>query len=355
MTEILNDNDVSQELEDVDTNLVSQEPETAEPESAEEEKKQNPFARALRTFCGWFGFGVLGGSSSKKRKKIFFDVIAYIVLVIGGITMIYPLWWMLAASFAENQIIMVDTVFWPSHTGTKFGFFYHYDNAFRLIDSIWRVDGMFWRSILNTLIYSLVPVTVGVIVSAAAAFAFAKLDFKGKNIVFFYCLAAIMIPFPSIMIAQYCFYVELGWTENGLAMIIPGCFGAIMTAFFIRQFLFGLPTSIIEAAKIDGAGYWRIFWTFIIPLAKPAIMAQFILSFMGSWNNYLAPSIFIGNDEWKPLVLLVDQLDTSYGTDPNLAPAVMAASVVAVAPILILFAVFQKTIIGSIMLTGSKE
>ena len=69
MTEILNDNDVSQELEDVDTNLVSQEPETAEPESAEEEKKQNPFARALRTFCGWFGFGVLGGSSSKKTQK----------------------------------------------------------------------------------------------------------------------------------------------------------------------------------------------------------------------------------------------------------------------------------------------
>ena len=84
-------------------------------------------------------------------------------------------------------------------------------------------------------------------------------------------------------------------------------------------------------------------------------MAQFILSFMGSWNNYLAPQIFVTSDMWKPLTLAVGALDTSYGTDINNAPAVMAISVLALIPILILFAVFQKTIIGSIMLTGSKE
>ena len=157
------------------------------------------------------------------------------------------------------------------------------------------------------------------------------------------------------MIAQFCVYSTLGWTDNGLAMIIPGCFGAIMTAFFIRQFLYGMPTAILEAARIDGAGYWRQFTSFVMPLAKPAIMAQFILSFMGCWNNYLASSVFITEDMWKPLVLAVSQLDTSYGTDVTNAPAVMAASVLALVPILVLFAVFQKTIIGSIMLTGSKE
>ena len=307
-------------------------------------------------------------ASSKKFKKILFDVIGYVLLILGGITMLYPFWWMFAASLAGTQQVtdtnalnvMLTTVFWPSEM-SQFGVFYNYENAVTLLNSAWRsvtvggVQYAFWRSIINTLIYSLVPVTVGVITSTMAAFAFAKLDFKGKNFVFFYCLAAIMVPFPSIMIAQFCVYSWLGWVNNGLAMIIPGCFGAIMTAFFIRQFLYGMPTAILEAARIDGAGYWRQFVSFVMPLAKPAIMAQFILSFMGSWNNYLAPQIFVTSDMWKPLTLAVGALDTSYGTDINNAPAVMAISVLALIPILILFAVFQKTIIGSIMLTGSKE
>ena len=327
---------------------------------------------ALRTFCGWFGFGVFGGSSNKRRKKIFFDVIGYAILIIGGVTMLYPFWWMFAASLAgptynANHDItssalnnMITTIFWPAST-SEFGLFYNYTQAVSLLNSAWQtvtIGGQayaFWRSIINTLLYSLIPVTVGVFTSASAAFAFAKLDFKGKNFVFFYCLAAIMIPFPSIMIAQFCVYSTIGWTDNGLAMIVPGCFGAIMTAFFIRQYLYGMPTAILEAAKIDGAGYWRQFVSFVIPLAKPAIMAQFILSFMGSWNNYLAPQVFITEDMWKPLTLAIGQLDTSYSTDVSNAPSVMAASVLALLPILILFAVFQKTIIGSIMLTGSKE
>ena len=110
---------------------------------------------------------------------------------------------------------------------------------------------------------------------------------------FYVLLAAIMVPGPSIMTAQYAMYHALGWRENGLVLIIPGLFGSIMTAFFIRQFLFGLPTSIIEAAKIDGAGYFRIFCGFILPLAMPAIMAQGLLSFMGCWNNYMGSYIMI--------------------------------------------------------------
>ena len=317
----------------------------------------------------------VGLASSKKFKKILFDVICYVLLTLGGITMLYPFWWMFAASLAGPQYgadgatvnsalnVMITTIFWPAATyaGTDFGLFHNYSNAVKLLNDAWQtvtiggVQYAFWRSIINTLIYSLVPVTVGVITSTMAAFAFAKLDFKGKNFVFFYCLAAVMVPFPSIMIAQFCVYSTLGWTDNGLAMIIPGCFGAIMTAFFIRQFLYGMPTAILEAARIDGAGYWRQFTSFVMPLAKPAIMAQFILSFMGCWNNYLASSVFITEDMWKPLVLAVSQLDTSYGTEVTNAPAVMAASVLALVPILVLFAVFQKTIIGSIMLSGSKE
>ena len=130
-----------------------------------------------------------------------------------------------------------------------------------------------------------------------------------------------------------------------------------MTAFFIRQFLFGLPTSIIEAAKIDGAGYFRIFCGFILPLAMPAIMAQGLLSFMGCWNNYMGSYIMIPSTSMAinlphALALLDSNGAGSYAGD---YAVVIAGSVLCVLPVMILFACFQKTIISSLMLTGSKE
>lgn len=307
--------------------------------------------KGLCKFASWFGFGSKYYRSNKRRKKLFFDVITYVILIAFAFIMIYPFWWMISASFAENRNIMInESTWWPSRT--REDLFGNYANVIT-IASQGGTD--FWQSVGVTLLYSLVPVTVGIITSTMAAFAFAKLNFKGKNVVFFYCLAGIMIPGPSIMITQYCFYNELGWTLNGLAMIIPGCFGAVLTAFFIRQYLYGMPTAIIEAAKIDGAGYWRIFWQFVVPLAMPAITAQFILSFIGSWNNYLGPLLFVQSEAWYPLALLVAQFESKIGSATENYPSIMAISVLALLPVLILFGIFQKWILGSIMLTGSKE
>lgn len=307
--------------------------------------------KGLCKFASWFGFGSKYYRSNKRRKKLFFDVITYVILIAFAFIMIYPFWWMISASFAKNRNIMInESTWWPSQT--REDLFGNYANVIT-IASQGGTD--FWQSVGVTLLYSLVPVTVGIITSTMAAFAFAKLNFKGKNVVFFYCLAGIMIPGPSIMITQYCFYNELGWTLNGLAMIIPGCFGAVLTAFFIRQYLYGMPTAIIEAAKIDGAGYWRIFWQFVVPLAMPAITAQFILSFIGSWNNYLGPLLFVQSEAWYPLALLVAQFESKIGSATENYPSIMAISVLALLPVLILFGVFQKWILGSIMLTGSKE
>lgn len=326
--------------------------------------KKKGFAGFMQTvhiglckFVSWFGFGTKYYRSSKKKKKIFLDFWTYFILSVIALVMLYPLWWMLMASLAYNQNAMLETVFFPGQWATKnkggnASLFYHYDMIVTLAK---RQNMDYWRSVGVSLLFSLAPVIVGLITSTMAAFAFSKLNFRGKNIVFFYCLAAIMVPGPSIMIAQYCIYNVLGWTKNGMSMIIPGMFGAVLTAFFIRQYLYSLPTSIIEAAKIDGAGYWRIFWTFIIPLAMPAIAAQFILSFIGCWNNYLGPLLFVAEKDWYPLALIVQKMDAGYKGDVNNAPAVMAISVLALLPVLVLFAVFQKMIIGSIMLTGSKE
>ena len=337
--------------------------------SPEEEKQYSSFRYAWGAFLAFFGISSATHRASKKRKKIIGDIFVYIVMLFGSFLMIYPFWWMIAGSFADTNHpgsltdILNKLVWWPvlstadaGYTDPR-GLFRNYEELlFSAFDKI-KTGFTFWQALGNNLLYSIVPVVVGVITSASAAFSFAKIEWIGRNAVFYVLLAAIMVPGPSIMTAQYAMYHQLGWRENGLVLIIPGLFGSIMTAFFIRQFLFGLPTSIIEAAKIDGAGYFRIFCGFILPLAMPAIMAQGLLSFMGCWNNYMGSYIMIPSTSSAinlphALALLDSNGAGSYAGD---YAVVIAGSVLCVLPVMILFACFQKTIISSLMLTGSKE
>lgn len=334
-----------------------------------EEPEFSAFRRGWGAFWAFFGISTRTHRASKKRKKLVADIATYIVLLFGAFFMIYPFWWMVAGSFTFTGItgtgkqILNKMVWWPElstfqpHELNTLGAFRNYQILFDVAFSRIQTGFTFWRALLNNLIYSIVPVVVGVITSASAAFSFAKIQWIGRNAVFYFLLAAIMVPGPSIMAAQFVMYSDLNWRVNGLVLIIPGLFGSIMTAFFIRQFLFGLPTSIIEAAKIDGAGYFRIFIGFILPLAMPAIMAQGILSFMGCWNNYMGSFIMI--PKTSPAINLphaIALMDNdgagAYASDYGV---VIAGSVVCVVPVMILFACFQNLIIGSLMLTGSKE
>ena len=335
----------------------------------------SPFRYGLGAVLAFFGVSSKTHRASKKRAKLVMDIATYLILLFGTFLMVYPFWWMIAGSFAatagQNNRYIYDLIWWPklsTFTATlvqngvekKQGAFYNY--VYFFTDAFASggttagfADGFtYWRALLNNLIYSIVPVVVGVITSASAAFSFAKINWIGRDVVFLFLLAAIMVPGPSIMITQFVMYSDLKWQRNGLVLIIPGMFGSIMTAFFIRQFLFGMPTSIIEAAKIDGAGYFRIFCQFILPLAMPAIMAQGLLSFMGCWNNYMGSFIMIpGNSPAINLphaMYLLNGAVFQSNQGPNIAGAVMC-----VLPVMILFAAFQKLIIGSLMLTGSKE
>ncbi len=332
-----------------------------------EEKKHSSFRYALGAVLAFFGISSRTHRASKKRARLVADILTYVVLILGAFVMIYPFWWMLAGSFAYtadrwgNQYL-TQLIWWPKNSTFQVetlhhGAFYNYAELFvgGFKASEFNPEFSYWRAVLNNLIYSIVPVVVGVVTSAMAAFSFAKIEWVGRNKVFMFLLAAIMVPGPSIMTAQYVMYSSFNML-NGLALVIPGLFGSIMTAFFIRQFLFGMPTSIIEAAKIDGAGYGRIFIQFILPLAMPAIVAQGLLSFMGCWNNYMGSFIFIkSRSQWINLPHAMYVMASISKKYVNNQGPVIAASVMCVVPVLILFAAFQKMIIGSLMLTGSKE
>ncbi|MDE7296964.1 MAG: carbohydrate ABC transporter permease [Clostridia bacterium] len=334
---------------------------------AQEEVHYSTFRHALGAVLAFFGFSSKTHRASKKRAKLVGDIVTYIILLFGAFIMVYPFWWMIAGSFTNSSMGAVGPfegwAWWPTtstfNTTTLYeiGGFYNYFELFRngFTSSEFAPGYSYWRAVLNNLIYSIVPVVVGVVTSTMAAFSFAKINWIGRNKVFLFLLAAIMVPGPSIMTAQFVLYDSLGMLNNAAVLIVPGLFGSIMTAFFIRQFLYGLPTSIIEAAKIDGAGYPRIFFGFIMPLALPAIMAQGLLSFMGCWNNYMGSFIFINQQsEWINLPHAMYVMNKVYEGRRDMGP-VIAASVMCVLPVIILFACFQKMIIGSLMLTGSKE
>ena len=339
-------------------------------QTPEEEVHYSSFRYALGAVLAFFGFSTKTHHASQKRAKLVGDIFVYIILLFGAFLMVYPFWWMLAGSFAftsslsTGNNVLSTLKWWPTTSTinaneTGVSFFYNYKIMFtkafvRSEYSNFAANFNYWRALANNLFYSIVPVVVGVITSASAAFSFAKINWFGRNKVFLFLLAAIMVPGASITTTQYAMYHDIGMTNNWSAMVVPGLFGSIMTAFFIRQFLFGLPTSIIEAAKIDGAGYFRIFCSFILPLAMPAIMAQALLSFMGAWNNYMGSYIFIKPDsEWVNIPHAMQIMNA--GTYKSDQGPVIAASVMCVLPVIILFACFQKLIIGSLMLTGSKE
>jgi len=263
------------------------------------------------------------------------------LLVLGALVMIAPLAWMLSTAlktkaevFALPPVWIPDPPQWETFT------------------RMWT-EAPVLSGIRNSLIVALSVTIVGSITSSLAAFALAKLHLPGKNAIFLGLLAGLMVPFPALMIPQFVMFSKAGWVDTLLPLIVPYLFGNIIMIFFLRQYLSSVPDSMIEAAKIDGASYPQIFRVIVLPMIRPAIAAQFILWFMTIWNDYLAPIIYLNTPSRQTLQVVIANLNVQYATQRDY-PLIMAASVVALLPILVVFLVFQRQIIESVALTGTK-
>ncbi|MBR3062244.1 MAG: carbohydrate ABC transporter permease [Exiguobacterium sp.] len=260
---------------------------------------------------------------------------------IGAVVMIAPLLWMVSTSLkSKEDVFALPPVWIPT------------DISFSKYTEIWSM-GPLLSGISNSLIVALSVTIVGTFTSSLAAFAFAKLNFRGKNKIFLLLFASVMIPYPVLMIPQFMMFSSIGWVDTLLPLIVPGLFGNIFMIFFLRQFLNSIPNSIIEAAKIDGCSYFQIFYKIIFPLIEPAVAAQLILWFMAIWNDYLGPILYLNSPEKQTLQLVIANFNASYAIQSDY-PLIMAASVVALLPMLIVFMIFQKQIIESIAISGVK-
>lgn len=269
------------------------------------------------------------------------DWLVFVLLSVGAVVMVAPLVWMVSTSLkTKNEVFALPPVWIPEVP--------QWETYVRM----WQ-DSSILTGFQNSFVVAASVTVLGMITCSMAAFAIAKMRLPFKNLIFIGMLTGIMIPYPTLMIPQFVMFSRIGWVDTLLPLIVPAIFGNILVIFFLRQYLENVPNSIIEAAKIDGANFWQIFWRLIFPIIRPAVAAQFILWFMMVWNDYLAPILYLNTPERQTLQVVIANMNVQYATQRDY-PLIMAASFVALLPILAIFLIFQRQIIESVALTGTK-
>ncbi len=216
------------------------------------------------------------------------------------------------------------------------------------------------RGFFNTMWITLIPLFSMLIQSLLVAYVYARYNFPFKNFLFIVTVSLMFIPLGAFGFVGYMFYQNIGWTEGGAAvlpLIVPGLFASAGTVFFLRPYVEGINKEIIEAAEIDGMGFWRVFFSIIIPLSKPALVAQFIFGFVGGYNNYSGALMYLNdNDELWTLQIslqqLVAYLSTSEEGDYNFQ---CATALMSMLPLIALYIGCQKFFIEGISFGGGKE
>jgi multiple sugar transport system permease protein len=276
------------------------------------------------------------------RKKIldaFKSLSSHIFLIIGGFFFVVPLLFMLSTSLkATRQIAKFPPELWPNPF-----IWGNYPDVF--------IYAPFFQYLFNTL-FIIVPTVFGAaITSALAAYAFARMKAPGKNLIFMVLLATMMLPGVVTMIPTYILFAKLGWIGSFKPLIVPALFGNAFFIFLMRQFFTTIPKELEDAALIDGCSRWTIFWTIILPLAKPIMATVTIFSFMNGWNEYFGPLIYLAEKSQYTLALGLQVFVSQHATEWGL---MMAASTMMVLPVIIIFFFTQKTFVQGITLTGLK-
>ena len=276
----------------------------------------------------------------KTRKTRLIKIIMTILMVIMSIIMLMPFAWMLSASFKQDNAIFNFPIEWIPSVPTM-------QNYIR----VWASDVPFFRFFLNSVKVSGFSLLGEVCTSALAAYAFAKIKFKGRDIIFLIYLSTLAFPAQMMLIPRFVLFKQVGILNTHWALILPGMFTAFGT-FMLRQAFLSIPEEICESAKIDGASHFVIFSRIVCPLAKASFSALIIFQFVSAWNEYEAPLVYIRNKALATIPLGLnffrDENSASYG-------AIMAASVCSLIPIFIVFLIFQKQFVAGIATTGMKE
>lgn len=277
------------------------------------------------------------------KRKTWQTVIWFIGLLLLTAVVLYPLLWLFLSTFKPNSEFGQNPGLLPQAPTL--------DNYSKVMEGIAGVP--MWRFFLNSLILAVSAVVGTVLSSALAAYAFARVQFKGLGVLFAAMIGTLLLPFHVVIIPQYIIFNQLGWVDTFIPLILPKFLATeAFFVFLLVQFIRQMPRDMDEAARIDGAGHLRIFWSIILPLIKPALITCAIFSFIWAWNDFLGPLLYLTSPENYPLPIALrlynDQTSSSdYG-------ATVTASFVALVPVLLFFVVFQRFLVDGVATQGLK-
>lgn len=263
--------------------------------------------------------------------------LAHVVLILGGITMVFPFLWQIILSLSTQAEAQSATPSLPSKLQWS-----TYGDVFQQLPFMHQ----FWVSVLITVIR-----TAGqLLLCSLAGYAFARMPFRGRGLILAGILSILMVPSQAFLLPQYQIVQNLGWLNSVQGIVAPGLFSAFGT-FLMRQFFLSVPDELEEAARLDGCNPLQIFWKVMMPLMQPALAALGIITILWSWNDLLWPLVIATDQNHMPLAVGLASLQGNHTTN---IPLVMAASLLAMAPILVMFLLMQRRVIDGIATTGLK-
>lgn len=274
----------------------------------------------------------------KNMKTRASRVVLYVVLIALAFLMLVPFAWMLSASLKPDKDVFIFPIQWIPKNPR------------------WQNYAEIWRRIplaafvLNTTKLTLIVTFLQLLTSSFAAYAFAKLNFKGKNVLFLAYIATIAVPWQVYMVPQFIMMRAMGLADTHLAIICLQAFSAF-GVFMMKQFYEGIPDELCEAARIDGMTEYRIWFKIMIPLSKPALSTLTIFTFVNTWNDFLGPLIYLNTEKKKTLQLGLRMFIGQFGADYGL---IMAGSVISLIPVVIVFLSLQRYFVEGVAATGVK-
>ena len=290
-----------------------------------------------------------------KKNLTFGRLLLLVILIVYTVFLFFPIATILLTSFVPSNELATSTEFiwWSDNFNLDaYKTIFQYDSYIDLVGMPGLVLGFF-----NTMWLTLIPLLIGLLMAGFSAYAFSKMNFPFKEKLFKFSVIIRSVPLGAFGVISYVFYSAIGWTgELGfLPLLIPGMFGGIGTMFFLRLYFDGIPNSLIEAATLDGAGFFRCFFKIMFPLAKPAFIAQFIFGFVGGYNSYLAPMLYLQNQpKFVTLQLYLSEIRSLFPTAGS-ENIYCAAAILGMLPLIIIYCCMQKYFIEGVSAGSVKE
>jgi|SRR6185437_4562041 multiple sugar transport system permease protein len=284
-----------------------------------------------------------GRVAEKRRRKRVFGVIAHIVLIAASIAMLYPLLWMLSASFRPQDEIFSSSSIIPSHL---------------TVDAYVRgwqgLQVSFATFFTNSFIIAGLSVIGNLMACSITAFAFARLEFRGKRVWFALMLGTLMLPYQVTLIPQYVMFLHIGWVNTFLPLVVPKFLATDSFFIFLMvQFFRGIPRQLDEAAMIDGCSTWQIYTRIMLPLSTPVLVTAAIFTFIFTWDDFFGPLIYLNDmSRYTVTLALRSFVDSTAQSDYG---GLFAMSILSLVPIFLFFLFFQRLLIEGIATTGMKR